>query len=236
MTKKYAHLFFDLDHTLWDFEANAQHTMRQIFDSLSLQQMGISDFHSFYEKYSYHNNRLWERYRNGHMKQEELRWKRVWHTLLEFKIGEEKLAKQISTLFLDGLPERTILFPQTIEVLDVLKSKGYNMHLITNGFDEVQQKKVNYSGLAPYFGKIITSETSNSLKPHPEIFHFAFKETNAQPQTSMMIGDNIEADIFGAAQVGMDHIWVNHLGETPTNPPVEIQFEVKSLSGLLEIL
>src|SRR6187549_1690876 len=132
---KYKHLFFDLDHTLWDFDANARVTLQQLHIDLNLVDKGIHDFDLFYKNYLAHNEKLWARYRNGYIRQEELRLKRMWLTLLDFKIADEALARQLSELFLQLLPARTILFPGTTDVLDYLKEKGYALHLITNGFE-----------------------------------------------------------------------------------------------------
>src|SRR5271169_3575027 len=108
---KYHHLFFDLDHTLWDFEANARATLAELYSSLDLKEKGVNDFDRFYKNYLDHNEKLWERYRNGFIKQDELRVKRMWLSLLDFKIADETLAKEMSVQFLDLLPTRTILFP-----------------------------------------------------------------------------------------------------------------------------
>src|SRR6266853_6003631 len=122
--RKYQHLFFDLDHTLWDFEANAKATLRELHTTMQLEERGVDDFDKFHKNYITHNEKLWERYRNGYIKQEELRVKRMWLTLLDFKIADEELAKELSIRFLDLLPTRTILFPYTKEILQYLKDKG----------------------------------------------------------------------------------------------------------------
>src|SRR5829696_5766859 len=108
---KYRHLFFDLDHTLWDFDTNSRITLQQLYHSLELEQKGVNDFDLFHKNYLAHNEKLWERYRNGFIKQEELRIKRMWLALLDFKIADELLAKELSIQFLDLLPTRAILFP-----------------------------------------------------------------------------------------------------------------------------
>ena len=135
---KYQHLFFDLDHTLWDFEANSHDTLHEVYHHNRLHETLTPDFNAFFERYSYHNKRLWDRYHHGFIKQEELRWKRMWHALLEFKLGDEKLSKLMSQQYLEILPTKTKLFPYTIEIIEYLKGKGYQLHLITNGFEEVQ--------------------------------------------------------------------------------------------------
>ena len=114
---KYKHLFFDLDHTLWDFDANARTTLEQLHVDLKLPDRGIHDFDLFHKNYLAHNERLWAKYRSGHIRQDELRLKRMWLALLDFQIADEALAKQMSELFLQLLPTRTTLFPDTIQVL-----------------------------------------------------------------------------------------------------------------------
>jgi len=215
---KYKHLFFDLDHTIWDFEANSRTTLVELYEEMKLKERGVDDFDLFHKNYLAHNERLWERYRKGFVKQEELRVKRMWLSLLDFKIADELLAKKMGDRFLEMLPTRTILFPYTIEILDYLTDKSYELHLITNGFEHTQHSKLKHSGLSSYFKQVITSEGSNSLKPKKEIFDFAFQKTGATPDESIMIGDTMEVDILGAMNAGIDQIHVNHL----TNEPLSI--------------
>jgi putative hydrolase of the HAD superfamily len=212
---KYRHLFFDLDHTLWDFEANARATLSELYDSLHLSERGVNDFELFYRNYLVHNDKLWERYRNGYIKQDELRVKRMWLSLLDFKIADDKLSGEMSVRFLELLPTRTILFPDTKEILPYLVNKNYSLHLITNGFEKTQHSKLKYSGLDSYFKEVITSEGSNSLKPQKEIFEFAFQKAGAKPAESIMIGDTIDVDILGAVNAGIDQVHVNHLTKEP---------------------
>lgn len=212
---KYRHLFFDLDHTLWDFEANSRQTLQELYDSLELEQKGIHDFDLFHKNYLVHNDKLWERYRNGYIKVDELRWKRMWLTLLDFKVANEPLAREMGILFLDLLPTRKLLFPYTIEILDYLSAKGYQLHMITNGFEKTQHSKLQSAGLDKYFMEVITSEGSNSLKPKKEIFDYAFQKTGAAPAESIMIGDTIDVDILGGMNAGIDQVHVNHLTKEP---------------------
>jgi len=212
---KYRHLFFDLDHTLWDFEANSRQTLQELYDSLQLEQKGIHDFDLFHKNYLVHNDKLWERYRNGYIKVDELRWKRMWLTLLDFKVANEPLAREMGILFLDLLPTRKLLFPYTIEILEYLSAKGYQLHMITNGFEKTQHSKLQSAGLDKYFMEVITSEGSNSLKPKKEIFDYAFQKTGATPAESIMIGDTIDVDILGGMNAGIDQVHVNHLTKEP---------------------
>jgi putative hydrolase of the HAD superfamily len=229
----YHHLFFDLDHTIWDFELNSKETLLDLHHKYALADKGIQDFNAFFDQYSMHNHRLWDRYTKGFIKQEELRWKRIYLSLLEYKIADEKLSREMSFDYLDILPNKTNLFPYSIEILAYLKEKGYQMHLITNGFESVQFKKIENSKLAPFFKEIITSEGSNSLKPHKEIFEYALDKTGAHLEESIMIGDNESADIQGAINIGMDSIFVNHLKKTPTVPATYTITHLKELEGIL---
>jgi putative hydrolase of the HAD superfamily len=228
----YQHLFFDLDHTLWDFETNSRLSLEALYDQFELKKWGIDDFERFLAQYTIHNDKLWERYRNGFIKQDELRWKRVWHTLLDFKLADEQLARAISIAYLDLLPTRTAVFPHTFEALDYLRSKGYKMHLITNGFEEVQHSKLRHSKLAPYFTHVITSEGSNTLKPKKEIFDFALAKAGAQKEESIMLGDNMEVDIEGASNAGLDQVFVNHKKETPSFRPTYTIHSLKELESI----
>ena len=229
---QYKHLFFDLDHTLWDFEANSRQTLLHMYHSLGLAERGVDDFDIFHKRYSVHNEKLWDRYRNGYIKVDELRWKRMWLTLLDFKIGDEPLARKMDVLFLEALPSRNILFPYTIEILNYLRDKGYQLHMITNGFEKVQLSKLANSNLNGYFGAVITSEGSNSIKPQKEIFEYAFRQTGAGPEESIMIGDSIEADIQGAINAGIDQVFVNHTG---IEPAIKATYTVTSLKELEQI-
>lgn len=230
---KYRHLFFDLDHTLWDFDANARATLEQLHHELQLHDRGVHDFELFYRNYLAHNELLWNRYRLGKIKQEELRLKRMWLSLLDFKIADDALAKEMSKLFLQLLPTRTLLFPHTHEVLAYLKAKGYTLHIITNGFEEVQHSKLNSCNLMPYFKEVITSEGSNSLKPKPDIFLYALEKAGAVIEESLMVGDSPDIDIAGAASVGMDSVYVNHVSAEKDPVATYTIFHLEELEQLL---
>jgi putative hydrolase of the HAD superfamily len=229
----YKDLFFDLDHTLWDFETNSKETIQELYTTHRLAELGIVDFDGFYATYSAHNHRLWDRYTKGFIKQEELRWKRVYLSLLDFKVANEPLAKEMSQAYLEILPNKKHLFPYTIEILEYLKEKDYKMHLITNGFESVQFKKIKNSGLQDYFIEVITSEASNSLKPQKEIFEYALKNAKASVEKSIMIGDNEFADIQGGINMGMDTVFVNHIQAIPTIPATYTITHLKELETIL---
>ena len=232
--KKYKHIFFDLDHTIWDFETNAREAMELLFNQLDLEKKINVPFSSYHEVYCVHNKEMWRRYELREISREDLKWKRMYKTLLHFKIADEAMSRYMAEAFLEILPTRKNLFPHTIEILDYLKSKNYVLHLITNGFDTVQYKKISSSKIDHFFTDIITSEASNSMKPHKEIFDFALAKTGAHLNESIMIGDNLEADIAGAINAGMDSIFVNHLGvETNGLHPTYIIHHLQELEAIL---
>jgi putative hydrolase of the HAD superfamily len=226
---QYKHLFFDLDHTLWDFDTNSREALQDIYHSLHLAEAGVHDFDLFHKLYLGHNERLWDRYRKGQMKVDELRWKRMALSLLEFKIGNEALAHQMAVEFLEILPTKQALFPHTIELLKYLTEKKYQLHLITNGFEKTQYHKMKTAGIDIFFREVITSETSNSLKPNREIFEFALLKAGAGKKESVMIGDTPDVDILGAREAGIDQVYVNHTGN---KEPVDATFTVYSLKEL----
>jgi putative hydrolase of the HAD superfamily len=228
----YKHLFFDLDHTLWDFNSNAKDALTEIYALFDLKEKKIVPFEDFYTKYLHHNNLLWERYHRGFITGEELKWKRMWRTLLEFKLADERLAKDMSDKFITILPFKKKLFPHTTEILDYLIDKKYTLHLITNGFEKVQLNKINSSGINKYFTHVITSECSNSLKPKKEIFDYALQKAGATLEESIMLGDNLEADIQGAINAGMDCVFVNHINATTILKPTYTIKHLKELESI----
>ncbi len=229
---QYKHLFFDLDHTLWDFDTNAKETLTEIYALFELETKGVTVFDDFHKHYLHHNEILWSKYHNGLITADELKWKRMWRTLLEFKIGDEQLSRNLSAKFLELLPVKKNLFPHTKEILDYLSSKNYALHLITNGFEKVQWLKLNNSGLGNYFTHVITSEASNSLKPKKEIFDFAMSKAGASLQESIMLGDNLEADIQGGINAGMDTVFVNHINATTDLNPTYTISSLKELENI----
>jgi putative hydrolase of the HAD superfamily len=229
----YRHLFFDLDHTLWDFDANAMETLADVYKELDLRSAGVDDFDLFCKHYLHHNAILWDRYHHGYISADDLKWKRMWRTLLEFKNGSEELARKMSGYFLEVLPTKQNLFPYTHEILRHLKEKQYKLHLITNGFEKTQWRKLDNSQLGHYFEEVITSERSNSVKPNKEIFEYALRITGAQLHESIMIGDNLDADIKGALNAGMHAIFVNHINAELKG--IEPTYVIRHLQELEEI-
>ncbi len=229
--KKYRHVFFDLDETLWDFKRNSLETIHDLIEQHQLEERGIEK-ENFVRRYHYHNDIYWDLYRKGEISREELRTVRWKTTLGEFEIDDAVLVKNLSEQYLQLLPNKKNLYSDTIEILDYLKPK-YSVHIITNGFEEVQLQKIITSGIAPYVAHIITSERAGTQKPNREIFLYALAISNAVVAESIFIGDSIEADINGAKVIGMDHVLFNP-ERIPHNE--KLQYEISSLTELKKIL
>lgn len=207
MSKKYKHLLFDLDHTIWDFDENSKHVIRELYEVMGLNEKIQVEFEVFFKTFFEINEKMWIRYRKGFIKQDELRWKRFWWTLLEFKIADENLSRELSVAYLAKLPTQSRLMPNAIEVLDYCQAKGYGMHIITNGFEETQINKMMHSNILHYFHEIITSEKCLSLKPQKEIYDFTLSTIKAEPEECLMIGDNYDVDIIGAIHSNIDQVF-----------------------------
>lgn len=197
------HIFFDLDHTLWDFESNSKAALHEIFEAEQLVHKGIPSFETFIEAYQNINKRYWDLYREGKMTKERLRVGRFLDTLLHFELNDKPLALKMGDDYVNISPRKTNLFPHTLEVLEYLKNNNYCLHIITNGFSEVQYTKLENSKLKPFFDEIITSEQVGVKKPDPKIFHYSLETARSIANESLMIGDEPEIDIKGALDVGM---------------------------------
>jgi putative hydrolase of the HAD superfamily len=230
--KQYQHLFFDLDRTLWDFNKNSEKSLEQLFRDYELQST-FGSFLFFKSRYEYHNGKLWNAYYQKRLTKEELMYRRFYLSLKEAGMDDLALAKEIAQDYLDISPMQTSVFPHTHESLDYLKSKGYELFIITNGFNEVQGKKLKNSKLDEYFTHIITSEDAGASKPNPQIFEYAFKISGANAEKSIMIGDDLSTDIAGAKKVDMDQIYFNHNNLQHQDHPT---FEISKLSELKNIL
>ncbi len=233
MTKKqYRHVFFDLDRTLWDFEKSAIEAFEKIFYAHNLREKGISSFEELHRVYTLHNNALWDKYRRSKIEKSELMWLRFHLTLKDFGIDNQVLAERVGSEYLEMSPQLVNLFPYALEILEYLKPK-YQLHLITNGFSEVQEIKLNASGMDRFFKTVVTSEEANVKKPEPGIFSYAFEKTGASPEESIMIGDDYAVDIAGAKNVGMDQILFDPFDNQSNT---EATFRVKRLSEIEQIL
>lgn len=227
MTDKKA-VFFDLDHTLWDFEKNSALAFQVILEKYSI---GISH-EKFNEHYSPINAKYWKLYRDGDITHHELRYGRLKDTfsLLNFEIDDE-LLHEVSEEYIRLLPENNHLFDGAIEILEYLKPK-YSLHIITNGPDAVQERKLKNSNIGHYFDTITNSELAGYKKPHAGIFEYALKAANADKATSIMIGDCIEADVQGALDCGLDAIFFNEHGHE-AHPSIKQVYHLLDLKNIL---
>jgi len=219
------HVFFDLDHTLWDFEKNSDLTFQKIF---KMNDLSV-DLHSFLEVYRPLNFKFWKLYREDKVTKSELRYGRLKNTFdaIDFPISDT-LIYLIADQYIEHLADFNHLFDGAIEILDYLNQK-YTLHIITNGFEEIQTKKMINSKIYHYFEKVITSESVGVKKPNPKVFKHALEIANANIDQAIMIGDSIEADINGALGVGMKAIHCNFdTSLVPNNLFI-------SVSSLLEI-
>ena len=222
--KNIKHVYFDLDHTLWDFDKNSALTFEKIFNIHALA-IDFQQFISFYEPI---NLNYWKLYREEKIDKINLRYKRLKDTFdaMAFDVMDDTI-NQLSDDYITHLTTFNHLFDGTFEILEYLKNR-YQLHIITNGFDEAQQKKMDSSKISPFFTTITNSEMAGVKKPNPIIFEHALKIGNAKPQESIMIGDNFVADIQGALDVGMDAILFNYHNH---NAEVHIK-QVKDLLDL----
>lgn len=232
MKMKYKHIFFDLDHTLWDFNASAAHTFEMMYAHFQLMELGVSSLHDFINFYHIHNDAAWALYREGKMEKEILRNIRFELALNDFGIDDAVLAEKMADFYLYHAPRNVFLFPEAIETLACL-CKKYQLHIITNGFQEVQYIKLETSGMDLYFKEIITSEEAGVKKPDPGIFHYALNRTGALASESLMVGDDAEVDVAGALAVGMDAVYFNPEGKLNLLKNVP---EIRELSALCNTL
>lgn len=218
-------VFFDLDHTLWDFEKNSALTFEKI---LQKNQIPVNHV-EFVKQYSPINYRYWDLFRDDKISQNEMRFGRLRDTfeILNLKV-EQDVLEILAEEYIQFLPENNHLFEGTFELLDYLKPK-YNLHIITNGVHDLQNYKLNNSNLTPYFKTITNSESAGVKKPNPMIYEFALRQANANRETSIMIGDCIHADVLGAMNCGIDAILFNEV------PQIVADKSIRQINHLLDL-
>jgi putative hydrolase of the HAD superfamily len=226
--KNIKHIFFDLDHTLWDFDKNSALTFDKIF-KLNNVEVDIARFLSIYEPV---NLNYWKLYRNSEIDQEQLRYGRLRDTFntLNHTVKDD-LIHLLSEDYITHLTTFDHLFEDTIEILDYLQP-NYQLHIITNGFSEAQQKKMQVSNIIHYFKTVTDAELAGVKKPNPIIFQHALHLANAKPEESIMIGDSYEADVLGALEVGYDAIYFNYRRDE-SEPHVKQVNQLKDLKKYL---
>ena len=230
--KKYKHLFFDLDHTLWDFDRNTAEAIRELYKIFDFSKWPFFTFDDFMEIFHEVNNYLWDKFNHGLIGRDELRNKRFSLILGKLGVEEQEIPKGIGEKYLELAPIKPNVIPHTHEILAYLKP-NYQLHIISNGFDDVQHTKLKASEIHDYFSIIVTSDSSGHRKPQKGIFEFAMNEAGATRSDAVMIGDNIETDIKGAKNASMDQIFFN---PNNTQHSVDVTYEITSLKQIMNIL
>lgn len=230
--KNIKHIFFDLDHTLWDFEKNSEEALSEIIAKCQKDCDFNFTLEEFLDVYKPLNELMWELYRENKITKEDLRVRRFGDALIKFGITDLKIAEHIADEYVKISPRKTNLFPHAMDALEYL-SKKYELHIITNGFAEIQSTKLKMSNIDIFFDKVITSEAIGVKKPHPLIFSHALKESGATKENSLMVGDNYEADILGAINSGIPAIYFNMDLKNELHNNVKQITNLKELIGLL---
>lgn len=229
---RYKNLFFDLDDTLWAFSKNAHDTFEEVYNKHELNRY-FDSFSQFYAIYQKRNAELWVEYGNGEITKEELNWQRFFFPFQSVGVSDESLAKCFSDDFFAAIPTKSGLMPYAKDVLEYLAPK-YNLYILSNGFRELQSRKMRSAGIDHYFKKIVLSEDLGVMKPWPEIFHFALSATQSELRESLMIGDSWDADIVGANGVGMHQAFYNIAGRTEfAFRPTYVVNDLKELEEIL---
>jgi len=232
MSTGYQHIFFDLDHTIWDFKSNSREVLRDIFEQFRLAQFGVAHSSEFIDAYERINEELWAKYRVHQIDKAELRYSRFIEVLKFWNVKDLELAATINEYYLSESPFKTGLMPGARKILDHLAGK-YELHLITNGFKEIQQIKIDTCGIRKYFKELIISEEVGVQKPHPKIFRTSETRTGAKTHECIYIGDHPESDVKGSQNAGWDQVWYNPEKVTYA---VEPTYEIAHLDELLQIL
>jgi len=203
----YEHIFFDLDRTLWDFDTNSAETLTELFHSYNLQERTDTPSEKFISDYQKVNEELWAKYRSGAIEKDELRSTRFRVAFELIQVSDGELIDSFADDYIRICPRKTGMLPGAHELLGALKEK-YTLHIITNGFEETQHEKMAACGIDHHFEEVITSEAARARKPHRRIFELAIARSGAHVNASIMIGDDLEADIVGAQNFGMDQIHI----------------------------
>ena len=230
--KTYRHIFFDLDDTLWDFKRNSSEALHELYHKFNLKEAGITTPEFFIAKYQERNIMMWEQYRLGAIDKETLRNKRFELTFWDMGVDAALVPRQMPEYYLSVLASKHYLYPYAMEILTYLNEK-YLLHIITNGFSEVQHIKLNSSRIDRFFQQLIISDEIGIKKPDIRIFQHALEKAGAKAEESIMIGDGLDIDIAGARNAGIDQVFFN-----PENleHDHDVTYEIKSLSELRNIL
>jgi len=226
------HIFFDLDHTIWDFDKNAEETLHELYALHRLNEIGLTSAGAFIETYTANNHKLWREYHLGNITKETLRQARFNQTFLDLGVHPDVIPHGFEDAYVQLCPTKTNLFPNAHETLTYLAEK-YTLHLISNGFKESQAIKINGTGIGKYFQHVVVSEMVGANKPDKAIFQYALDLAGATKAESLMIGDSLEADVMGALDFGMDAIFFNPFN---AEKPEEVPMQISDLKELMKLL
>lgn len=225
-------MFFDLDHTLWDFEKNTAEAIQDLYEMFGLSRWKFFSCPDLIRVYHEVNDVLWVEFSHGRIDMLQLRNQRFPLALIKLGMKQKNIPPDIGMRYLEIGPRKQNVMPHTKEVLSYLKKK-YHLHLITNGFNDVQHIKLKYAGIHEYFDKIITSDSAGYRKPEKRIFDFALHLAGSDREEAVMIGDNAEADMLGARNASIDQIYFN---PKKTKRDFPVTYEIYSLKELIKIL
>ena len=228
----YSHILFDLDHTLWDFERNSSEALNEVYLFYNLKQFNAFSCQEFVKKFKEVNTILWEKYDHDEIDREFIRTRRFEMVLTQLGLKTADIPDDISNTYLSICPTKENVIPDTFEVLDYLKG-SYQMHIITNGFDDIQDTKLNSSNLRGYFDRVFTSEAVGYKKPSKEMFNKAVEMIGVDKKSCLMIGDNLETDIKGALNASLDVIFFN---PDQLKHDLPVTYEIQKLLDLKSIL
>lgn len=231
--KNVRHIFFDLDNTLWDHRRNAYLTIKELFSQQNISENYHIDFEAFHDAYHEINEKLWEQIRDGEIDKDYLRKHRFYDTFLRFQVDDQDLADYFEHHFLDEILKYNELVPGAADLLDYLKTKEYQMHIISNGFQEVTDRKCVLSGIADYFETITSADSVGVRKPASQIFQHSLDLAKAEKAESILIGDDWIADVKGAQRFGIDVIFFDVFDENPEEKDLKT---VKQLSEVKQYL
>lgn len=230
--KKYQHIFFDLDHTLWDYDANASLALQELYEHYDLAKKGMFSHRELAQTFFEVNDMLWDDYNHHRIQRKDLRERRFPAIFKLLGLPVELWPADMESEYIALAPTKEKVFAGAHEVLDYLSEK-YRLHVITNGFNDIQRTKMVCSGIGQFFEVVITSETAGFRKPDPRIFQLAIDRAGAYTAESLMIGDNLAADIGGARNFGMDQVFFNPKRLTHAE---EVTFEIEALQALKNLL
>lgn len=230
---KIQHIFFDLDNTLWDHRKNAYLTLKEIFETEQVSLRYQLDFEEFHTEYFTINERLWEQIRDGEIDKEYLRKHRFYDSFLFFGIDDFELSQVFENQFLDQILRHNDLVEGAFELLEYLSAKKYDLHILSNGFEEVTSRKCELSGIKNYFKTITSADEINIRKPQGEIYQYALNKSNAKKEDSMMIGDDWVADVEGGKAFGLKVVFLDVFND---NFEAEEVMVIKKLAELKNIL